>query len=87
MPHQIPVNTSLWNMVITQAKARFATYPSPGASHWVHAEYIRKGGQFKEVSEETRRTDILRRKYLRERHEKLRAKLSREKHHNKKGDK
>jgi hypothetical protein len=74
-------------MVITQAKARFATYPSPGASHWVHAEYIRKGGQFKEVSEETRRTDILRRKYLRERHEKLRAKLSKEKHHNKKGDK
>jgi len=89
MPHQIPVNTSLWNMVITQAKARFSTYPSPGASHWVHAEYERKGGQFKEVSEETRTADIMRKKYLRERHEKLRAKRSKEKHHDKdkKGDK
>lgn len=87
MPHLVPTNPNLWQMVITQAKARFMKYPSPGASHWVHSEYKRKGGQFKEVSEETRRADILRNKFLRERREKLRAKSEKEKHEKKKGDK
>lgn len=80
MPHQIPINTNLWNMVITQAKARFMTYPSPGASHWVHSEYVKKGGQFKEVSEETRRADMQRAKFLRERKERLRNKSADKKH-------
>jgi hypothetical protein len=86
MPHQVPVNTTLWNMVITQAKARFSTYPSPGASHWVHSEYERKGGKFKEVSENTRRADILRKKFLRERKEKLQGKSKHHKDDKKKGD-
>jgi hypothetical protein len=79
MPHQVPVNTTLWNMVITQAKARFAKYPSPGASHWVHSEYEKKGGKFKEVSEETKRQEILARQFLKKRKEKLALKAKHDK--------
>jgi hypothetical protein len=79
MPHQVPINQRLWAMVITQAKTRFATYPSPAASHWVHSEYQKKGGQFKEVSDETRRQEVLARQFLRKRHERLAAKAKEEK--------
>jgi hypothetical protein len=50
-------------MIIVQARARFATYPSPGASHWVHEEYIKHGGQFVETSEVTKRKKELLKKY------------------------
>jgi hypothetical protein len=33
-------------MVTTQAKTRFAKYPSPAAAHWVHTKYVQLGGQF-----------------------------------------
>jgi len=45
-PHQYPANPRLWNLITTQAKTRFAKYPSPAAAHWVHAKYIQLGGQF-----------------------------------------
>lgn len=41
-----PANPRLWAMVVAQAKAKFAVYPSPAAAHWVHSEYEKKGGQF-----------------------------------------
>jgi hypothetical protein len=44
--HQEPANPKLWNMVTTQAKVRFAKYPSPAAAHWVHTKYIQLGGSF-----------------------------------------
>jgi hypothetical protein len=45
-PKQIPANPRLYNMVVTQAKSRFAKYPSPAAAHWVHSHYIQMGGKF-----------------------------------------
>jgi hypothetical protein len=50
---QEPKDAHLWQMVIAQARARFSTYPSPGASHWVHEEYVKKGGQFVDTSKDT----------------------------------
>jgi hypothetical protein len=44
--HQEPANPKLWNMVTTQAKVRFAKYPSPAAAHWVHTKYVQLGGGF-----------------------------------------
>lgn len=46
---QTPANEKLWNMVIAQAKAKFHTYPSPGASAWVHKTYVQHGGRFIET--------------------------------------
>ena len=45
-PHQYPANPRLWNLITTQAKTRFAKYPSPAAAHWVHTKYMQLGGQF-----------------------------------------
>jgi len=45
-PQQYPANPRLWNLITTQAKTRFAKYPSPAAAHWVHAKYEQLGGQF-----------------------------------------
>ena len=45
-PHQYPANPRLWNLITTQAKTRFAKYPSPAAAHWVHTKYLQLGGQF-----------------------------------------
>jgi hypothetical protein len=45
-PKQLPANPRLWNMITTQAKTRFAKYPSPAAAHWVHAKYSQLGGKF-----------------------------------------
>ncbi len=47
MPEKkIPQNSRLWNMIVAQAKAKYRTYPSPAASHWVHKEYEKRGGRF-----------------------------------------
>jgi hypothetical protein len=60
---QEPTNPKLWQMIIVQARAKFATYPSPGASHWVHEEYIKHGGQFEETSEYTKRKKQILKQY------------------------
>jgi hypothetical protein len=52
---QQPTNPKLWQMIIAQARARFAKYPSPGASHWVHDQYIKHGGKFIDTVEQNRR--------------------------------
>ena len=63
MASQEPTNQKLWQMIIVQARAKFATYPSPGASHWVHEEYVKHGGQFAETSEVTKRKKELLKRY------------------------
>jgi hypothetical protein len=45
-PKQEPANPKLWNMLTTQARSKFAKYPSPAASHWVHSRYVQLGGKF-----------------------------------------
>ena len=45
-PHQEPANPKLWNMLTAQARAKFRTYPSPAAAHWVHSRYVQLGGRF-----------------------------------------
>lgn len=45
-PKQVPANPRLYNMITTQAKTKFAKYPSPAAAHWVHTKYIQMGGKF-----------------------------------------
>lgn len=45
-PRQEPANPRLWNMITTQAKVKFAKYPSPAAAHWVHSRYVQLGGRF-----------------------------------------
>ena len=51
-PRQVPANPKLWNMITTQAKVRFAKYPSPAAAHWVHAKYVQLGGRFVDSEKE-----------------------------------
>ena len=43
---QTPANPKLWNMITTQARSKFAKYPSPAAAHWVHTRYTQLGGSF-----------------------------------------
>jgi hypothetical protein len=45
-PKQEPANPKLWNMLTTQARSKFRTYPSPAAAHWVHSRYVQLGGGF-----------------------------------------
>lgn len=52
-PAQIPANQKLWSMLINQAKHRFRVYPSMAASHWVHSEYVKQGGQFVKSQKDT----------------------------------
>ena len=60
---QVPMNNKLWAMIVAQAKAKYTNYPNPGASHWVHQQYIKNGGKFEETSEQTRRKKILSRQF------------------------
>ena len=60
---QKPSNPKLYQMVIAQARAKYATYPSPGASAWVHKHYIELGGQFVETHEKDRRLKIAQKKF------------------------
>lgn len=47
-----PANEKLYSMVVNQAKAKYQTYPSPGASHWVHKRYLELGGRFVDAGAE-----------------------------------
>lgn len=42
----VPQNQKLWNMLVSQAKTKFHTWPSLPASKWVHKQYVEHGGQF-----------------------------------------
>lgn len=58
---QVPLNQKLYAMVVTQAKAKYRIYPSPGASHFVHSRYLELGGTFEDTSEKTRRAKVAKR--------------------------
>ena len=51
-PKQLPANPKMWNMLTTQARSKFTTYPSPAAAHWVHSRYVAMGGQFVQSKKE-----------------------------------
>lgn len=57
-----PANPKLYAMIVAQARAKYSSYPNPGASNWVHKKYIASGGQFIETTEATRRADMTRKK-------------------------
>jgi hypothetical protein len=57
----VPVNEKLYAMVVSQAKAKYRIYPSPGASHWVHRRYLELGGRFIDSEEVAQRKEVLRR--------------------------
>jgi hypothetical protein len=76
----IPTNEKLYAMVVTQAKAKYRIYPSPGASHWVHRRYLELGGKF-EASEKIAERKALMRKVIEQRRE-----MAERKHHGKKDE-
>jgi hypothetical protein len=57
-----PANTKLWDMIIAQAKAKFARYPNPAASSWVHKKYVQAGGKFVDTSDPVYQRQILQKK-------------------------
>lgn len=71
---EVPTNEKLYAMVVTQAKAKYTVYPSPGASHWVHRRYLELGGKFADSEDLAKRKEML--KHFKER----RAELLKKKH-------
>ena len=61
-----PANPKLYAMVVAQARAKYSSYPNPGASAWVHKKYVQSGGQFIETTEATRRAGMAKKKYDKE---------------------
>lgn len=76
----IPTNEKLYAMVVSQAKAKYRIYPSPGASHWVHRRYLELGGKF-EDSEKIAERKALMRRVIEQRRE-----MAERKHHSKKDE-
>lgn len=60
---QVPANPKLYEMFVAQAKAKYSTYPSPGASHWVHSQYEKHGGRFIESSEKTKHEKLMKQRF------------------------
>ena len=58
-----PANEKLYAMIVAQAKAKYSSYPNPGASHWVHERYIQSGGKFIDSTELTRRKDMVKKAF------------------------
>lgn len=58
-----PANEKLWAVITSMARAKFATYPSPGASAWVHKQYVQKGGQFVDTDLSDKKRKMLSRQF------------------------
>lgn len=78
-----PANEKLWAIITMQARAKFSTYPSPGASAWVHKQYVMRGGQFIDSTQETKKKKMLSKQF----EEKKRKHLENKKKAQEKGDK
>jgi len=65
-----PANPKLYAMVVAQARAKYSSYPNPGASAWVHKKYVQSGGQFIETTEKDRRAGIAKKKFEKAKQEK-----------------
>lgn len=74
---EVPTNEKLYAMVVTQAKAKYRIYPSPGASHWVHRRYLELGGKFVDSEEIARRKEAI--KHFQERRNEALSKKQHEK--------
>ena len=61
-----PGNPKLYAMIVAQAKAKYSSYPNPGASAWVHKRYTESGGQFIETPEVDRKQGIAKKKFEKE---------------------
>ena len=57
-----PANPKLYAMFVAQARAKYSSYPNPGASAWVSKKYQQAGGQYVETTEATRRANMTRKK-------------------------
>jgi hypothetical protein len=68
---QVPLNEKLFAMVVTQAKAKYRVYPSPGASHWVHRRYLELGGKYEDSTEVTYKKKLMKRAVEAARHKTL----------------
>jgi hypothetical protein len=77
-----PANPKLYAMIVAQARAKYSSYPNPGASAWVHKRYTQSGGQFIETNEATRKVTMAKRKQDKEKAKHLETKKD-----DKKGDK
>jgi len=55
----VPVNEKLYALVVSQAKAKYRIYPSPGASHWVHRRYLELGGRFEDSAKVAERKRMI----------------------------
>jgi len=65
-----PANPRLYATIVAMARAKYSSYPNPGASAWVHKRYIQSGGQFIETTEATRRAGMAKKKADKEQAEK-----------------
>jgi hypothetical protein len=74
---EVPTNEKLYAMVVTQAKAKYRIYPSPGASHWVHRRYLELGGKFIDSEEVAKRKELIK-NFQERRHELLSKKQHKE---------
>ena len=57
-----PANPKLYATIVAMARAKYSSYPNPGASAWVHKKYVQSGGQFIETTEATRRAGMAKKK-------------------------
>lgn len=64
-----PANIKLWSMIVAQAKAKYSNYPNPGASHWVHEQYLKHGGKFIETTAADRKRMSMSKKFQEKRRE------------------
>jgi hypothetical protein len=59
MGRQVPTNPKMFKMFVVQAKARYRTFPSAGASAWVHKQYVEHGGKFVDSEELKRKERVI----------------------------
>ena len=57
-----PANPKLYSMFVAHARAKYSTYPNPGASAWVSKKYQQAGGQYIETTEASRRANMTKKK-------------------------
>ena len=78
-----PANPKLYATIVALARAKYSSYPNPGASAWVHKKYIQSGGQFVETTEATRKVAMAKKKEDKEKSKHLENKKENKKDKNK----
>ena len=78
-----PANPKLYATIVAMARAKYSSYPNPGASAWVHKKYSQSGGQFVETTEATRKVAMAKKKEDKEKSKHLENKKENKKDKNK----